>query len=52
MMFAIRDALEFVGLLPNRKRIPARDFKLALYKFNFLTTKTEYLNKVLANLED
>lgn len=36
MMFAIRDALEFAGLLPNRKRNPAREFKLALHKFNLL----------------
>jgi catalase len=52
MMFAIRDALEYGGLLPNRKKIPAREIKLALYKFKFLTDKTEHLNKVLASLED
>lgn len=52
MMFAIRDALEFAGLLPNRKRLPAREYRLALHKFNFLTSKTEYLNKVIASLED
>jgi len=52
MMFALRDALEFSGLLPNRKKNPAREIKLALYKFKFLTEKTEHLNKVLANLEE
>lgn len=52
MMFAIRDALEFAGLLPNRKKIPAREFKLALHKFNLLQSKTEYLNRVLASLEE
>ena len=52
MMFALRDALEFSGLLPNRKKIPAREIQMALYKFKFLTEKTEHLNKVLANLED
>ena len=51
MMFAIRDALEFAGLLPNRKKLPAREFKLALHKFNLLEAKTEYLKRVLAALE-
>ena len=29
----------------------AREIKNALYKFELLTQKTEYLSKVLANLE-
>jgi hypothetical protein len=52
MMFAIRDALEFAGLLPSRKKLPARELKLALHKFNQLESQTEYLTRVLASLED
>ena len=37
LMFALRDALEFGGLLPNRKRSPAMEIRVALYKFEFLT---------------
>lgn len=52
LMFAIRDALDFSGLLPNRKKLPAKELKLALYKFDFLTGKAEYLKKILANLDE
>ena len=50
-MFAIRDALEFGGLLPNRKKNPAMEIRVALYKFEFLTEKTEEVSKIVGNLE-
>lgn len=52
MMFVIRDALLFAGLLPDKKKVPARDIKIALYKFKLLTNKNEYLNKEIAHLEN
>ena len=51
-MFALRDALEFGGLLPDRKKNPIREIKVALFKFEFLTEKTEELSKIMANLEE
>ena len=51
LMFAIRDALEFGGLLPHRKKNPAMEIRVALYKFDFLTEKTEELSKIIGNLE-
>ena len=51
MMFVIKDALLFAGLIPDKNKIPARDIRLALYKFKLLTTKNEYLNKEIAHLE-
>jgi hypothetical protein len=52
MMFVIRDAFLFSGLLPEKKNIPARDIRLAMYKFNLLTEKNELLNKEIAHLEE
>ena len=50
-MFALRDALEFAGLLPNRKHFPAMEIRVALYKFEFLTEQTENLVKIIGELE-
>ena len=50
-MFAIRDALEFGGLLPMRKKNPGMEIQVALYKFEFLTEKTEELSKIISTLE-
>ena len=30
MMFVIKDALEFSGLIPEKKRVPAREIRIAL----------------------
>lgn len=33
MMFVIKDALTYSGLLPEKKRVPAREIRIALHKF-------------------
>jgi hypothetical protein len=52
MMFVIRDALIFGGLLSEKKSVPAREIKIALHKFQLLTSKSEYLSKEIARLEE
>jgi len=32
VMFVLRDALEYSGLLPEKKRMPSRELKLCTYK--------------------
>ena len=49
IMFVVKDACEFAGLLPKRKvDNAARLIKNALFKFNLLTAKTETLSKLMA----
>lgn len=50
-MFVISDALQFAGLLPDKKKVPARDIRLAMHKFKFLSEKSEELSKEIANIE-
>lgn len=52
MMFAIRDALEFSGLLPNRKKHPAKELKLAHYKIEQLKEQNHKLEKALADVNE
>ena len=52
MMFVIKDALQFAGLLPDKKSVPARDIRLAMYKFKLLTANSEQLNTEIANLDN
>jgi len=51
-MFVIKDALIFGGLLPDKQSVPAREIKIALHKFQLLTSKSEYLSKEIARLEE
>jgi len=44
VMFIIKDACEYAGLLPKRKENPARIFRNSMFKFNELTSKTEVLS--------
>lgn len=51
MMFVISDALQFAGLVPEKKKVPARDIKLAMHKFKLLSEKSEELSKEIAHLD-
>ena len=47
IMFVLRDALEYAGLMPEKKRVPHRELKLCQYKNVFFTKKLEQLNDAL-----
>ena len=47
VMFVLRDALEFAGLMPDKKRIPHREFKLYNHKRDFYQKHLEQLNDAL-----
>ena len=47
VMFVLRDALEYAGLMPEKKRVPHRELKLCVYKNTFYTQKLEQLNDAL-----
>jgi hypothetical protein len=48
MMFVLRDALTYCGLLPEKKAVPAWEHKLATYKHAYYNKKAEYLSKVVS----
>ena len=48
-LYIIKDIMDFNGFYKENNA--AREIKNALYKFELLTQKTEYLSKALANLE-
>lgn len=48
-LYLIKDVLEFNGFYPSPN--PARQLKTAVYKFEVLTAKTEFLSKAIAQLE-
>merc|ERR1719367_416115 len=47
VMFVLRDALEYSGLLPEKKRVPNRELKLCNYKRDFYQKQLEQLNDAL-----
>jgi hypothetical protein len=52
MMFIIREALTFCGLLPDKKSVPEREYRLAQHKQGWYNSKVEYLNKVMSQLDE
>ena len=47
LMFAVRDALEHCGLLPEVKRNPAREYALSAHKETFYTQNIGFLKAML-----
>ena len=47
VMFVLRDALEYAGLMPDKKRVPHRELKLCNYKRDFYQKHLEAINDAL-----
>lgn len=47
IMFVLRDALEYAGLLPQRKRMPARELRLYNFKKTFFEQQEQALKTAL-----
>ena len=47
VMFVLRDALEFAGLMPDKKSVPHRELKLCSFKRQFFLSQLEQLNDAL-----
>ena len=51
IMFVIKDACEHSGLLPNKKKIPTRYFKVLLHRLSEMREKEKKLGELLRMLE-
>ncbi len=49
VMFIIKDACEFAGLLPKRKEIPARSYRNSVYKLKDLNDKKQTIGTLLGS---
>jgi len=47
-MFVLRDYLEYSGLLPEKKRVPAKELQLYIYKKELYEEFLDMLTKALA----
>jgi hypothetical protein len=50
-LYIIKDVMDFNGFMKEKDNNAARELKLALYKFDLLTQKTQYLSKIIGALE-